>query len=938
MLRSVQFADVRYLVHVLPQLGDPSLARQQAAQSRRDDSKTTFGPIHNGRPSKVGAAVGTSSSGSAFASTFASASSSTFASNPSSTFPASTSAFASVNASVVAAPVVPSVEKLSRPPSVAPGTPARKVVLPLIPKAGLVATPKAKDPVETPTSKKVAIPLVKTPVVGSAAPVAAPVRSLSRAQGNDTAQESDPFTDVREAGPSEKGKTPLRGGDLTASARPESTDELEDSIEVKKIRGRDITAKVADKPLLTKSTKKPHAGTLRISMPLGISEQDASVGASSSPATVKMAWKTPGSAVNSRPATPVAAIMANPLANPVALSATEAPIKRTVQPRTLRITDTPKKETPPAIAPSPTATASESKVGSRRPSVTSTAQPSQPTQPGTPVSERIDLTSLASASRTASRAASRTGSRANSPAPIQGKRRADKSKAKKEARKKNEEELAAQLILEEQQSPIMGRKKKSKKPGLAPSATVSRATSNAISRPQSVEMKPIIPPEEPVKVSETPEVQTPVQEYTPLVEEPVVQSPKPRKPENVLSSMIDNLDALLETAFMKTVSYNGHIKNLAEHRAFSSPADLKNYDIHIHGGLEETHIPHDLPKSASYTPEQQAAYIRASRAIGNPIRLVGRDDRISSHYVETPRLTRVFGLTPEEQDRLLDLEDSICNGTRGSTFWGAGNPTYLPNVPGVRERNAETANQIDTIPQRVILAFPGSDFMVRDPLQLFDRPIFEKFNAADLRVKSDSPDEMVSEEVERPNVIRPNVNYASFDDDPMDFTPTLQAPVLFPRIYPDEDDENGRIRGPIAPGEPDSPQSQIHTAVASTNSITDPALSSVFDKLDRAAGGARKAAVAIGGTQEILRRAIGDDDGLAPQVSSVRMPGRMNNVGQTQREFRQIEREREDREVERWKREAERERRAGVEVERRLNALVRRNRKVLVAGATKVPV
>jgi hypothetical protein len=81
----------------------------------------------------------------------------------------------------------------------------------------------------------------------------------------------------------------------------------------------------------------------------------------------------------------------------------------------------------------------------------------------------------------------------------------------------------------------------------------------------------------------------------------------------------------------------------------------------------------------------------------------------------------------------------------------------------------------------------------------------------------------------------------------------------------------------------------------------DPETAAIFDKLDRVAGDAKKAAAAIGGTHEILRRAIGaQDDELARLEAEIEA-------------------------------EIEAERKRAVELEKALNALSRQNRKLVMA-------
>ncbi|KAF2434145.1 hypothetical protein EJ08DRAFT_494215 [Tothia fuscella] len=138
-------------------------------------------------------------------------------------------------------------------------------------------------------------------------------------------------------------------------------------------------------------------------------------------------------------------------------------MRRVTQPRTLRITETPKTEIPPALpTPAPVTPAAVStpvlppaavstirKQASRRASVTSTAQP------GTPISDRMDIMSTTSAS----------ASRASSPPPITTNKRSKKDRKAKAAK---DAEIAAAISAPkdepaEEAAPILTRKTKAKK-------------------------------------------------------------------------------------------------------------------------------------------------------------------------------------------------------------------------------------------------------------------------------------------------------------------------------------------------------------------------------------------------------------------------------------------------------------------------------------------
>lgn len=210
------------------------------------------------------------------------------------------------------------------------------------------------------------------------------------------------------------------------------------------------------------STKRQPPGKLDIAAATTLPEKISEPATATSSKTDTTTKQASASLPPSRPDTPSAV-------------STGSPIRRTTQPRTIRVVPTPKTETPPPpSATSATSAAAAAILGpSRKASVASI------TIPGTPSELISDNASVTSAS------ASMTMSRASSPPPLGSKvGSAPVKKSKAQAvRERKQKADAAKLALEEEarkkvdepvQAPIVGRKKKEKKKDRA--VTVSKAT------------------------------------------------------------------------------------------------------------------------------------------------------------------------------------------------------------------------------------------------------------------------------------------------------------------------------------------------------------------------------------------------------------------------------------------------------------------------------
>jgi hypothetical protein len=716
----------------------------------------------------------------------------------------------------MAATTTPSFARISGP------QPLRKVVLPVA-KSDAVALPKGKEISKAPVLNRVVTPLIRpTPV--SSAPSENVADSLS----------SKPVLSKHVPSKSKEQDIPL--------ATQSGTVELDNISNVKSVLQADPSS--VHKPTIPPS-QRLKSGILRVTTP--VTKKDNVVEVSAPSSEVKgtdLPAIPPQSAVN----------MASSGSQPATPSTADLSVRRNVQPRTLRITDTPKTETPPPIVPSPSITVAPtqasvgSKIGSRRPSLTSTAQP------GTPLSERIDLSSLASASRTASR----VGSRATSPTPIVGKKRGEKTKAKKHLLKKREEEEVLPPPVLEEQSPILGRKKKTRKPGPLLVTSASRVTSVGGSKPTTpseekspvIENKEIYEAEPSRKKGEEPSLS--------IQDDPLeIPAPKPQKPANIFASFFSNADQLLNHPLTHTLNNNSHIRNLPDRNPFAEPADFENYIKDIWA-----HVPHDHPLSDPFTSEESNAYITSARAAHQPVRLKARNGRLSGAFLVTTSGTCLLGLTPAEEERMLALEDSIAAST-GTTFWGSGDPAYLPDIPEVRAHNHRAADVRGRRVARGTVMLDGkSEITAREPPGLVNEMLFGISLERDPRVSAPATTTSVASPPPAP---------LSSSEMP----PQQQQQQPFPLS------SQGTMTRASMPSPVD--------LMPLLQPARDPATAAMFDKLERVAGDAKQAAALIGGTRDILMRKIRGTEGEALEA----------------------------------------ERRAVAEREKKLNAVIRRNRKLI---------
>lgn len=417
--------------------------------------------------------------------------------------------------------------------------------------------------------------------------------------------------------------------------------------------------KIETAPLLEKKVESPSVVTSASSAKPDLSTRPSRAGS------------VTASSINSRPDTPAAATISS-----------GSPMRRTTQPRTLRITDTPRAETPPALpTPAPSvpliaaATAGASKQASRRPSITSTMPP------GTPISERVDAFSVASTSV----------SRASSPPPSVANRQVRKETTSKKRRKEKElkdAEIAAIITPKdtvEEVAPILARKTKKNKskpagsgPTPAPKNGAPAATAQAkrsekstasvketSSSSQTDSAKSPQEPQTPVQArAKAPSPPAPSLPTTPIKESPRARESTPGAKTSPHQMTAGAILQALESTHQLALSALSLLKPL------SQKSELRKLGIDPFSAQDlQNHI-EQLRYELSRADEELLIQGKAVR------KDLGKEEppRISGRTMISPLGVRVTCLTDEEEDRFLELEAKIWE-TKGQRRWGGGKPT-----------------------------------------------------------------------------------------------------------------------------------------------------------------------------------------------------------------------------------------------------------------------
>jgi CCR4-NOT transcription complex subunit 4 len=475
-----------------------------------------------------------------------------------------------------------------------------------------VAVAPVKPPPETPTKATSKTGTVKTPIAGGAASKSVPATPIQSKQ-QEKVEDKKPVTEtpLKE---SVKGK----GAKKTVAAA-ESTPQKKVAKATKAESKEPISASAAT-PVT--STKRQPPGRLDITAAIQAPTNEQS------PATSWQKAETPAKNVRATPVASTTSVPASPAA-----AATGSPIKRMVAPRTLRVVPTPKTEVPPPMstvsAPSLPQISTVDKLRSRQASIASV------NLPGTPMSEMFSETASVT---------STSISRASSPPPIGGKvgtapvRKKTKSQAKKdrqERKKQIEEEMAIEenkSDVEVVQAPIIGRKKKEKKP--TKSLKIPTKSQPASPKPATVEEEysdaPVpVPAARTAQSAKTSATATPDPEQSTETKER-----REHTAQSIMADLQKTGELLASTLeFFKPLSSSlTHASRTTPATNMSGPPDLK---IHF--------------------SEADLEAIAKKKAV----RLNGHHDRPDSRTLITPNGKFFWGLSGELEEKALQLEKQI---------------------------------------------------------------------------------------------------------------------------------------------------------------------------------------------------------------------------------------------------------------------------------------
>ncbi|KAF2193390.1 hypothetical protein K469DRAFT_712144 [Zopfia rhizophila CBS 207.26] len=384
------------------------------------------------------------------------------------------------------------------------------------------------------------------------------------------------------------------------------------------------------------STKRQHPGKLDIAAATKVPENEPSPAASS--------FKT-----GTPPKNPRAISLASAGSMPPSPAATStgSPVKRSTALRTLRVLPTPKTENPPPLSATSASSLPQvptvDKLRSRQASIASL------NQPGTPASELIsDNASITSTSV----------SRANSPPPLGGKvgtapvRKKTKSQAKKERQERARQIAEEQAVAMDEhiksdpepvQAPIIGRKKKTKKlsvsnPKMTPAPVKSRPASP---KPAIVEEEGAAARPATSRKGQSGKASASLphkSQQSPVPESPIALEPLKEKPQPTAQSIIADLqktgELLASTLeFFKPLSSSlAHATRTSQSGNAAAPPDLK----------------------IQFSEADLDALAKKK-----PVRLGGKDGKSDSRTLITPQGKFFWGLTPELEEKALELEKQI---------------------------------------------------------------------------------------------------------------------------------------------------------------------------------------------------------------------------------------------------------------------------------------
>ena len=342
--------------------------------------------------------------------------------------------------------------------------------------------------------------------------------------------------------------------------------------------------------------------------------------------------------VNPLPATSNSSVPASP-------AATSSPIKRSVAPRTLRVVPTPKAEVPPTLSAASVSSLPQiptvDKLRSRQASIASL------NQPGTPMSEMVSDTASVTSGMISRASSPPIGGKVGT-APVRKKTKSQAKKDRQERKRQIEEEQTVAIEdksdVEVVQAPIVGRKKKTKKPASnsKPAAAAAAAVAAAVAAAKS---RPVSP--KPPTVEEE------------QVETPVAASVKAQSVHNSATATPEPEPVPEET------------KEKREYTAQAIISDLQKTGELVTSALEFfkplsstlTHSSRTAPPSTPLAPPDLKIHFSEADlealAKKRPVRLSDQDGRPDSRTLITPSGKFFWGLSQELEEKALQLERSI---------------------------------------------------------------------------------------------------------------------------------------------------------------------------------------------------------------------------------------------------------------------------------------
>lgn len=318
-----------------------------------------------------------------------------------------------------------------------------------------------------------------------------------------------------------------------------------------------------------------------------------------------------------------------------------SPIKHTAAPRTLRLVSTPKVETPPAVA-APTPPLPQiptvDKLRSRQASIASL------NQPGTPASELISDTASMTSGMISRASSPPPPSTIVGSAPVRKITKAQAKKNRQERKRQEEEKEKAEngSDVEVVQAPIIGRKKKAKKPSTTPKpvAAMASALKEAAAKSQPASPKSATVEDEPL-------------------ETPTVASVKAQSAHNSASATPEPEAQPDESRERREPSAQSILSDLQK----TGEVQVSALEFFKPLASTLTHTSR-TPLSAAPTspPDQKIHFSQAdldALAKKKPVHLGGESDKPDSRTLITPNGKFLWGLTAELEERALSLESEI---------------------------------------------------------------------------------------------------------------------------------------------------------------------------------------------------------------------------------------------------------------------------------------